>query len=261
MRAAHGFTLVESLVVIGALAVGGSLAATGLKLNGSSAKAMSNSTQLRGIHQGFVVYAQSNKKGGGDGWFPGLDAEGNVADASTEERFRIMLDGLFFTGDYIISPLENLTPWEWGDGDEGAPLFAQQYSYAMLKVDDLEADEGRHSEWKETFSASAVVLSDRNTAAPEQTASVWTDGQEEPDAWVGAMTRNDNSTSFKTSPLVEKTKYGKHPTNETDNLFISETPKGSDALMTFTRDALGGEVATPRRNAAKPPALPGDGPF
>lgn len=39
---------------------------------------MSNNTQLRGIHQSLVTYAQINKTGGNDGYFTGLDSRGGI---------------------------------------------------------------------------------------------------------------------------------------------------------------------------------------
>lgn len=255
MRQRHGFTLIESVTLLATLSIGGAIGSAALTLNGSKAKAMESQTQLRGIHQSFVTFAQSNKKGGHDGYFPGLDPAGDVIDGSTEGRLQLLLAGNFFTGDYIISPLENLTPWDGGEHFEEPPLFPEQHSYAMLRINEPLMDIGRRAEWKETLNTSAIVLGDRNTATPEAARSVWSEGTEHED-WAGGMTRNDNSTSFEKSPTLDFTKYGNRPANVSDHLFISETPEGSDALLTFTMDAFGHEVPTPRRDDPQPPALP-----
>lgn len=260
MRTRHGFTLIESITLLATLSIGGALGASALKLNGSQEKAMQSNMQLRGIHQGLVTFAQSNKKGGHDGNFPGLDPGGDVIDGSTEGRFRIMFEGNFFTGDYIISPLENLTPIEVDDQGETPPLFAAQYSYAMLQIHEPMTDAGRRAEWKETLNTSAIVIGDRNTATPQAPSSVWSEGTEHGD-WAGGITRNDNSTSFEKSPVFENTLFGspsKNPAggNPSDHLFVSETPAGHDALLTFTIDAFGDEVPTPRRDDPQPPAVP-----
>lgn len=244
-RKTEGFTLIECTVAIGVLDVGGVLAASAVKLNGSTEKALTSQTQLRGIHQALVTYAQSNKRGGHDGYFSGFGPDGRVIDASVEGRLQPLLEDNYFTGDYFISPIENLNPWEHNGGRRVAAtrITTDQHSYAMLKVDESKP---RQREWSETLNTNAIVLSDRNTAGVDQPSSVWTEGQER-DGWVGGITRNDNSTTFESDPVIEHTKYGNAPSNETDHLFKADTQDGRDTLMTFHRDAAGQELPIPRR--------------
>ena len=82
-----------------------------------TSRQMANNTQLRGIHQSLVTFAQSNKRGGNDGYFTGVDAKGNVhpngsltgeSGDGTEPGARVwaLLDGNYFTPEYTVNPAD-----------------------------------------------------------------------------------------------------------------------------------------------------------
>ncbi len=219
-----GFSLIELLVVI--LLIGILLPALGAARR--TARQMQNNTQLRGIHQGMVIFAQANKVGGQDGYFPGLGPEGELVAAAPAARLDLMLEGNYFTPDYIVNPADV----RMIVAERGQKLTPQNYSYAMLPIGDEKADAGRRAEWKETLNTSALILSDRNTGPAgdlDRVSSVWT--EEAGGDWRGGVVRNDNSTSFETDPTFQQTKYGNFPANEMDHLFASETDRGHDARM------------------------------
>ncbi len=168
-----------------------------------------NITQLRGIHQGMNIYAQSNKVGTSEGRFPGLDEKGQILSAKDAPdfapdgadgadpavRYAIMLDRNLFSGDYAISPgdvgVDGKTPWTAGD-----QLSEENYSYAMLRLTGNDkAAEARRAEWVETLNSEAIVMSDRNNARTDGgTSSIWTrqSTSDEQKRWRGCVVFNDN---------------------------------------------------------------------
>lgn len=176
-----------------------------------------NNAQLRGIHQAIVTYAQIN-----NGYYPGLNAQGDVVDVSVEERFRILLEANFFTGEYAISPAsgEHKMPWMGGD------VTSDNYSYAMLQIPDAG---GRRDEWRETLNTYAAVMTDRNigtTTAPQSIHSRHGD-------WRGGVVWNDNRVMFESHHLMDETQYGgqTNPINRYDHLF--EAQGDHDAWMVY----------------------------
>jgi len=238
MKNRQGFTLIELLVVISiiALLIGILLPALGAARR--TARQMQSNTQVRGIHQSMVMFAQSNNSK-----FPGLTAAGLVKgndanDKLTSDgggallpvRYELMLDGNYFTGEYMLSPSETRTEWTTGAVD------SRHYSFAMLKLSDADAGTtdsattgshaGRKTEWSETLNTEAVIMGDRNTGegltttAGSGLSSIHTD--ENSGDWRGSLAWGDNHTAFSTTHLVN-TKYGSGPSITGDHLFDDTT--------------------------------------
>ena len=224
-----GFTLIELLVVISIIALLIAILLPALGAARRTARRMQNSTQLRGIHQGLVTFANSNKN-----HFVGLDSSGDVLAPSAQNtgnsgpghfvqaRFYVLLNGDYFTPEYAISPSETANVTEYVESTTTTPTAVQfelsggnkNYSYAMLQFTPTgggnfavsAATAPRGAEWKQTLNSQAIVVSDRNVGADADAdlQSVHTedgDGQ-----WAGSVLWNDNHVAFENTELFE-TKY------------------------------------------------------
>lgn len=261
LRRQSGFTIQELLVVIVLVMVVVSFNVPVDAAARRTARRMQNSTQVRGIHQSLVVFANSNKNrfagfdSRGQIVANGNEATGNSGDGDTvQARFWILLEGDFFTPEYAISPSEvtDVDEWDWR-GNPTPPVLwndnEKNYSYAMLGIDgnagQAPVARGRGQEWSQTLNTQAVVVSDRNTGtnATNQIESIHTGDRGE---WSGSVVWNDNHVGFEMGGPYFETKYGNGRLNvddfgtPTDNLFSSDADPagnaGMDALMVIADD-------------------------
>lgn len=248
----RGFTLIELLVVISIIALLIAILLPALGSARRSARQMASNTQLRGIHQGMVTYAQGNK-----GYFTGLRSNGQIATAAQNQlgtaadkytvgslaggdpthRIAILMNEDIITPEYAINPGDNnKTP-----GEQSADLTDANLSYAMLRTLDSAGGSANNlpiedaaKEWAETLNGQAAVLSDRNTGADATTqiSSPWTD--EDSGDWRGGIVMNDNAVAFESSAIKETTKYANDPENTDDNIFVDTgTHTAADAALVF----------------------------
>jgi hypothetical protein len=152
-----------------------------------TARQMQNGTQVRGIHQGDILYASVNNQ-----WYPGVNSDGDVLDPSAGGRFKVLLDGNYITPSYLVNPAETgaISPWVSG------PLTPQHFSYT---AEDISAPGARHDEWRDNTNPQMPAHSDRNTGSPAAPQSVWTTKAGE---WRGSVTLGDNSTIFSTTSTL-----------------------------------------------------------
>ncbi|MEX0744671.1 MAG: prepilin-type N-terminal cleavage/methylation domain-containing protein [Phycisphaeraceae bacterium] len=244
MRSHKGFTLIELLVVISiiALLIGILLPALGAARN--AARRMQNNTQIRGIHQGMVVYAQGNRS-----YFPGLDSSGTPSavptagsdlEEYTEEdginvghRFGKLVHGDFFTPEYAVSPSETDSAIGVRD-DTDSPLmegetgdYGRRFSYAMLEIE--KDGTQRRAEWSETLNTQAVAVSDRQLV---DGSKAWSIHVREPSSgtgvdWRGGVARNDNSVQYETSRTLT-TRFGSGELDDSDNIFEAANDDDGD---------------------------------
>ena len=233
-----GFTFADLAAVLACVAIVAVLAwvvLDSLRPHHRPRHQMTNSTQLRGIHVGMVMFSQDNRLPGQDGYFPGLDEHGNVVPdgASTGysgdgtqpgARFWMLIEGNHFTPEYLISPADPPRV-KYPVAAVGDPVLPANYSYAALGLAASRSADER-AEWSETLNSSAIVLSDRAIGTVRaDIRSVWGEYRSGsistggPGDWQGTIVRNDNSTSFEMTPEFADTQYGKGTVNPLDHLF------------------------------------------
>lgn len=237
MKKRKGFTLIELLVVISiiALLVGILLPALGAARR--SARRVKNTTQVRGIHQGCVNFAEGN-----NGYFPGISSKGALVAATDTPisggsgggapagRFEILLDARAFTVEYAQSPSEERSePW-----DSNTEVTTDHFSYAMLQIATAPTTLGDAqvaAEWKNSVKSEAAVIGDRNTGddggvlsgagSPGTVSSIHT--QQDSGDWRGSVVYNDNHAKWENSAFLPVTRYGNGNTNAFDSMFVNET--------------------------------------
>ncbi|MEM6332919.1 MAG: DUF4190 domain-containing protein [Planctomycetota bacterium] len=210
-----GFLLIPVL----ALMIGILLPALGAARR--TARQMQSNTQIRGIHQAHVMFAHSNNRN-----FPGLTSAGELELNALEPsgphgghpalRFQLLLEANYFTGEYLLSPVESgLSEWT------GGPLQEDQYSFAALRI--AENNTSRNTwhpdvvgEWSETLNTFAPVLGDRNTGIDPDLSVSSIHTELDSGDWRGSVTYNDNHVVFETSEILD-TEFSGSALNDTNN--------------------------------------------
>lgn len=269
-RFGTGFTLIELLVVISIIALLIGILLPALGAARQVARQMQSNTQLRGIHQAMIIFAQDNTSPGSRvGWYPGQAPERGTAitpelgtitfnggvphGGHPDTRFAMMLDRDLFSPDYLVSPLEtdaDIVPFDASvttDFDGGS---GPHFSYATLdttwtgsghlyRTHVVDGQGRRPMEWRATGNGQAIVLGDRVLGAtpdyssgdPTHHSHVTREGSGQ---WQGGIAWNDNHVETHDGVVVDQTKYDVASPFSDDNLFMDD-PGGDDACLYHPR--------------------------
>jgi hypothetical protein len=243
MRSTVGLTYVEVLVAAALVTLVLMLALVMLSMMGRANGGPSRTgTAVRGIHQGLVIFAQGNRLGDDAGFYPGLEADGELYEDGTLTRyapegasyvaaeanlidnvFAMLLDGNYFVPDYAVHQADP----DIEEDDDGIIDASTDISFAILRYDHPEL----RGEWAETINTDAIVLADRplaGTATNPQ--SVWS-GAGHP--WKGMVARNDGSTQFEQDAAFTGLRYGDSAAFDTANIFSPDYGVGTDRGQLF----------------------------
>ena len=238
----RAFSLVEALILIGIVAILIALLLPVLAYQRKQTRITQNATQVRGIHQSFIVWASSSRRGGRTPFFPGLDwgsgtptPEGPDTAFSGDgtqpaARFALLLNRNFFTPDYLLNPADRYKTAARPDANgDYFGLTEDHFSYAVLA---LTGNEHERAEWSETLNSDAYVLADRAIGTgPGDVSSVWSPVNGTPTGtWTGHASANDNRVEFALSQTINHTRYGAGEVNRVDDLFADD-PAADDAFL------------------------------
>lgn len=256
MQKRSAFTLIELLVVISIIALLIGILLPALGAARKTARKIQSNTQMRGMHQGLVITAQSN-----DGDYAGITKNGTEFTAGNQNysgrygatvdgRFAILLEEQVFTPEYLLHPNDPATKTAYDVG--GAAAFDYtNYSYAMLELYNQNNNPAtlvinqaifplKRGEWTENMNSESIILGERLISVtafsdPATYVSAW---NSDPGRAEWGVVWNDNHTESASTALF-KTKYG-------------DTSNTGDDLYSRSSTASG-NIATP------PPANTNDG--
>lgn len=216
-RLREAFTVAVVVVVLASLLVVGCDNPFGSR-RGGHGRRMQNGTQVRGIQQALVLFSFSNNE-----FYPGYTPEGNddflaigptatkwgcnaLSDTDIGKIYAILLDGEYFTPEYMISPADDVAVQADAMQTPKPIITNANYSYAMLDMND--AGSNRRDEWRDTNNSQAPMVADPSSdIRPLKTVTYHSDvasSKGNSDKYYeGDIAWNDNHVTFESKALFD----------------------------------------------------------
>lgn len=282
MTRKRGFTLIELLVVMAIIALLIGLLLPALAKARATAKLTKDSTQIRGIHQSWLVYAREF-----EGILPTPGLIDRLAFNGVEEPGRGPEDPKqndtarlhsacvmqnYYSPQLTVGPTEpsgrvavkddynyelyNVVPTVdvyWDDSFEAKLTTLSNTSYASMPI----AGDRKKREWRETLNSMWPIVANRGVkegslADADYNNSITLETHGGRKEWLGNICYNDNHMEVSKTFKPESLTYTNGTTINADNifkndLFAATSPQGTDAyLIMVARNGMvvGGGVVT-----------------
>jgi prepilin-type N-terminal cleavage/methylation domain-containing protein len=282
MTRKRGFTLIELLVVMAIIALLIGLLLPALAKARATAKLTKDQTQIRGVHQSWLVFAREF-----DGYMPtpglidrlpfnGVEEPGRgPEDEKMNDTARLhsaCIMNNYYTPQLCVSPVEasgrvvikddynyelyNVVPAVdvyWDDSFDAKFTSISNVSYASMPI----AGDRKKRQWKETLDSSWPILANRgvkegSTADADYNSSITLQIHGSSKTWEGNICYNDNHCEVSKTFKPEGVTYVSGGVTNADNIFKNDlfgqtSAQGTDALLVIiARNAMNvsGGVAT-----------------
>jgi prepilin-type N-terminal cleavage/methylation domain-containing protein len=282
MTRKRGFTLIELLVVMAIIALLIGLLLPALAKARATAKLTKDSTQIRGIHQSWLVYAREF-----EGIFPTPGLIDRLAFNGQQEPGRGPEDEKqndtarlhsacvmqnYYSPQLTVGPTEpsgrvavkddynyelyNVVPTVdvyWDDSFDAKLTTLSNTSYASMPI----AGDRKKREWRETLNSNWPIISNRGVKEGSLTDADYNQsvtleihgGRKE---WLGNICYNDNHMEVSKTFKPESLTYTNGTTINADNIFTNDlnaatSPAGTDAYLVMVAKngmIVGGGVVT-----------------
>lgn len=269
MTRKRGFTLIELLVVMAIIALLIGLLLPALAKARATAKLTKDSTQIRGIHQSWLVYAREfeglmptpgliDRLAFNGTEEPGRGPEDETQNSTARTHSACLMQN-YYSPQLCVGPTEpsgkvaikedynyelyNVIPTVdvyWDDSFEANLSTQSNTSYGSMPI----AGDRKKRQWKDTLDSSFPMIANRgvkdgSTADADYNKSITLQTHGGRNEWLGNICYNDNHMEVSKTFKPEGVNYTLAGVSTADNIFKNDmfaptSPQGTDAWLIIT---------------------------